>query len=603
MSVRYGIALAVLATSFLAGCGGNSADGLVGESTALVAESAASAPVETKGHKPRHQPPTAASEVRRTAYGEIAGASDNRKQVLYWKGIPFAKPPVGELRWKAPVEPERWSERLDATEFGNACLQNGRIYGPGANNTYDETIAETLNTPVGSEDCLTLNIWRPRNAKRNLPVLFFVYGGSNISGYTADPVYDGANLANAADAVVVTANYRVGVLGFLNLQQLKTGSDADSDSGNFALLDTIQALRFVKTNIAEFGGDPRNVTLMGQSAGAINTWALITSPLARGLFHKAIPLSGGISLATNLPQGMLPTLAPPAAYEAQGNALLHQLLVDDGTVPDLASAPAYVDTQPPGRIADYLRAKDAGTILTTVLAKLAARGHGGSGPIPDGTVLPIDPIATIGAGNYAKVPILAGMTRDEGKLFAPFLTLFGGPAGMIISDADRFRLMMNFDPDAPTELTSADILNPFYLPVDKPDTGYNARTGLLGAIFMAANRDNVLDAIKAQQTDVWYYQFEWDEEPAPWNDIYGAAHAFDLPFVFGNFGPSLFSNAANSEANRRGRESLSRAMMASVASFMRNGDPNNPKLGANWAPWPSQLVFDATESRRQISTR
>ena len=141
------------------------------------------------------------------------------------------------------------------------------------------------------------------------------------------------------------------------------------------------------------------------------------------------------------------------------------------------------------------------------------------------------------------------------------------------------------------------------LPVDKPDTGYNARTGLLGAIFMAANRDNVLDAIKAQHTDVWYYQFEWDEEPAPWNDIYGAAHAFDLPFVFGNFGPSLFSNTANSEANRRGRESLSRAMMASVASFMRNGDPNNPKLGANWAPWPSQLVFDATESRRQISTR
>jgi para-nitrobenzyl esterase len=585
--------LSAFTLSIVAGCGGDSG----------ASEAPEAAATDLKYDTRRAHPPTNRPEERTTTYGDIVGASDNRKQVLYWKGVPFAQPPVAELRWKAPVEPEPWRGRLQTTEFGNACLQNGRIYGPGANNTYDETIADTLNTPVGSEDCLTLNIWRPKNGKRNLPVLFFVYGGSNISGYTADPVYDGANLANAANAVVVTANYRVGVLGFLNLPQLQTGSDAASGSGNFALLDIIQALRFVASNIREFGGDPDNVTLMGQSAGAINAWALLTSPAARGLFHKAIPLSGGISLATNLPTGSLPTLAPADAYLAQGNALLHQLLVDDGTVADLASAPAWVTARTPEEIADYLRSKDAGTILTTVLTKLAALGHGGSGPIPDGAVVPTDPIAEIRAGNYARIPIIAGMTRDEGKLFAPFLTLFGGPPGMILGDADRFRLMMDFDPDAPTSLTSADILDPFYLPVDKPDTGYDARTALLGRIFMQANRDNVLDAVKSQQSDVWYYQFEWDEEPAPWKEIYGAAHAFDLPFVFGNFGPSLFSNAANSNANRRGREALSRAMIASISAFMHKGDPNNGKLGVHWAPWPAQLVFDASPTQRQIFTR
>lgn len=120
---------------------------------------------------------------------------------------------------------------------------------------------------------------------------------------------------------------------------------------------------------------------------------------------------------------------------------------------------------------------------------------------------------------------------------------------------------------------------------------------------MEASRDNVLNTLRSQQPNVWFYQFDWDEEPAPWNDIYGAAHAFDLPFVFGNFGPSLFSNAANSEANRRGREALSSAMMSSIAAFVRVGDPNNAKLGVTWAPWPSQLIFDASLTGSVITTR
>ncbi len=537
---------------------------------------------------------------RSTSFGMVQGSNDAATTGTYsWKGIPFAKAPVGALRWKEPVDPTAWTEPLAATRFGNACLQNGRIYGPGSNNTYDGTIATTLNTPVGSEDCLTLNVWRPAGAESNLPVIFFVYGGSNISGYSADPVYDGAALAKAAKAVVVTANYRVGVLGFMNLAQLKTGASAAEDSGNFALLDIIQALKFVKNNIAAFGGDPGNVTLMGQSAGAIDAWALLTSPLAAGLFHKAVPLSGGISLASNLPAGTIPTLNPASTYAAQGNALLVKLLIADGKATDTTSAQAFIATQTAAQVADYLRAKDAGAILTTVLTG----GLTGSGPIPDGSVIPTDPIAAIAAGSYNKVPVLAGNTADEGKLFAPFLTLLGGPPGFKITDAARFTLMANFNPDAQSTLTEADILDPAYVPSGTPVTGWTAKASLLSSIFMIPSRDNVLNTLKARQPNVWYYQFNWAQEPAPWNTIYGAAHAFDLPFIFGNFGPSLFSNAANSTANKPGRLALSAAMMASIGAFARTGDPNNTSLGVTWPAWPSKLVFDATPTQASISVQ
>ena len=566
-----------LLCALLAACGGSS-----GNSAAPPADDA--------------PPPT----VRSTAQGKVEGSDDSAASGTYsWKGLPFARAPVGDLRWRAPGEPQDWSGIREAKAFGNPCLQNGRIYGPGANNRYDTTIASTLNTPVGSEDCLSLNIWRPASTEEKLPVLLFIHGGSNISGYSADPVYDGANLAKATNAVVVTANYRLGVLGFLNLPQLRDGDPAGGDSGNFALLDNLAALKYIRANIAAFGGDAGNVTLMGQSAGAINVLALMTSPLAKDLFHKAMPLSGGISLASNLPLGSLPTLNPASTYLNQGNALLAQLLIADGTAADATAAAAYIATQTPAQIADYLRAKDARQILAIVLAK----GLTGSGPIPDGSVVPTDPIAAIGAGRYAKVPTLVGVTRDEGKLFAPFLTLFGGPPGIKIDDATRFSMMQNFDPDAPATLSSADILNAAYLPVTTPVSGYDAMTARITNAFMVPSRDNLLNTLKTQQANVWHYQFDWAQEPYPWNEVYGAAHAFDLGFVFGNFGPSLFSNATNSAANRPGRVALSGAMMASIGAFMRTGDPNTSALGTSWAPWPSRLLFDASPSTLKIGAQ
>ena len=217
-------------------------------------------------------------------------------------------------------------------------------------------------------------------------------------------------------------------------------------------------------------------------------------------------------------------------------------------------------------------------------------------------MLPTDPIGAIAAGHYLRVPVLAGNTRDEGKLFPTFLTLFGGPSGRLVTDKQLFDIQFGYQPDAAPQITIDQWIPAFYLPVTKPVTGFNAMTELLNQLFLVAAADNVLTTLKSQQNDVWYYRFDWDEEPAPFNDIYGAAHAFDLPFIFGTFGPSLFSNIANSTANRPGRLALSQAMMASVGAFARGGDPNAPQaLGVTWPTYPSKLIFDATPTAKSIS--
>ncbi|WP_093075179.1 carboxylesterase family protein [Variovorax sp. OV084] len=548
---------------------------------------------------PPAPPPADGPMVRQTTAGKIEGVDDGASSgTYYWKGVPFAQPPVGALRWRAPVAPEAWSDIRQTTKFGNACLQIGRIFSPGLNNTYDATIGTNLGKPVGSEDCLFVNIWRPATDEKNLPVLLFVHGGSNISGYTADPLYDGAKLAKAANAVVITASYRLGILGFLNMPQLKPGGTAGDDSGNFALLDNMAALRFIQNNVANFGGDPGNVTLSGESAGATNLLSVMTSPMAKGLFHKAFEMSGGISLASNLPPGTLPSLSPASTSLAQGAAILEKLLVADGTAADATAAKAYIATRTPAQIAEYLRAQDGGKMLGTVVAA----GLGSVGPIPDGTVIPTDPIGAIAADQYVKVPMLAGNTRDEGKLFASLLGTIGFPtSGWIVNDAQRFSLMFNFDPDAAPTLTVNDIIDPFYLPVDKPGTGYNAATALVTKGLFEANRSNLLDTMKTRQSNIWHYRLDWSQEAAPWNDVYGASHAFDLPFVFGNFGPSVLSNVMGGKANEKGRLALSNAVMASIGAFMRKGDPNTPELGATWAPWPAQLLLDATPLAAKIT--
>jgi len=543
-----------------------------------------------------------------TQFGPIEGVDDAVKSgTFYWLGVPFAKPPVGALRWRAPVDPDPWTSPRPTKTFANAAVQIGMLVGPGANNTYDTTIANTLNQAVGSEDCLYMNVWRPATREPNLPVIVFIHGGYDLAGYTADPMYNGANLAKATNAVVVTVNYRLGVFGWFSLPQLKTGNTLD-DSGNFGTLDNIKALHWVNRNITEFGGNAGNVTVMGQSAGAANTWVLLVAEQTRsaGLFHRVTPISGNMSLASNLPAGAIPWLQPVEYFVTQGKALLNNLLIADGHATDEASASAFVATQTSAQIAEYLRAKSPSAVLTTLLTKLTPLGLGWSSPIPDGAVLPTDPIAAIAAGNYAKVPVLASTTRDEAKLLTQFFAMspaLGGVPGLKLSDAERFMTYYNFNPNAPTALTTASIINPQYLPMSAPETGYNAKAALLTKLWFIAGRDNVLNTLMTQQPNVWHYEFDWAQEPPPWNEVYGAAHWFDVSFLFSNFGPHLLSNLISSNANKNGRLALSKAMMASIAAFARTGDPNNASLGVTWPVWPKTLVFDASLVDKAISVK
>ncbi|HYP83037.1 carboxylesterase/lipase family protein [Variovorax sp.] len=554
------------------------------------------------------EPPAPPSMQRQTAFGVVVGTDDSATSGTFaWKGIPFAAPPVGDLRWKPPVDPVAWTAPKATQQFGNACVSSGRLYGPGLNNRYDETIGSTLGQTVGAEDCLYLNVWRPANDTGKLPVIVWVHGGSNITGYTADPVYDGANLARTANAVVVSVNYRLGMFGFLNASVLKNG-DPINDSGNFAILDIIKGLRFVQANIDSFGGDPGNVTLMGQSAGAVNVYATMTSPLVAdakpALIHRALPISGGISLATELPAGSIATLARASDYAGQWGLLIVYMVIEDGLATDIPSAQAWLATQTGDQIAAYMRGKSADFVLRTVLKRLAPIGASGSGPIPDGSVVPASPIEAIKAGHYAKVPVLIGNTRDEGKLFPTLFPLAGGSgSARLLGDAQVFSLAYGYRPDDAPQSSIEQWIPPAYLPITTPGTGFDAVADRLSQIFFGASRDSVADALATQQSPLWAYRFDWDEEPAPFNQIYGAAHAFDLPFAFGNFGPSLYSGISFNKANEPGRLALSDAMMRSIGAFARNGDPNDASLGVTWPRWPATLLFDATATQKAISVR
>jgi len=214
--------------------------------------------------------------------------------------------------------------------------------------------------------------------------------------------------------------------------------------------------------------------------------------------------------------------------------------------------------------------------------------------IADGTVIPAVPAAAIAAGNYRRVPVLEGNMAEEGKLFGALVGAYKP------NDYDRFTMQYNFDPDAAPTLVEGDILNAALLPVDKTTTGWNAiAASITQSVFLVGNNAS-LNALALQQpTQVWYYRLDWNQEPAPFNTVYGAVHGLDIPFMFGNFGKNIFS-FAYSKTNKPGREALSNAMMTSVAAFVKTGNPNNAALGTNWANWPATLVFDASASQTRI---
>ncbi|HAH80291.1 MAG TPA: carboxylesterase, partial [Gammaproteobacteria bacterium] len=265
--------------------------------------------------EPEHPVVANKTTLRNTESGSVAGFID-KLGARSWQGIPYAEPPVGQLRWRAPQPPIASQTTIEALQPGAICPQFASLLSGADEQTPSGQIA-------GNEDCLYLNIWSPPNAAK-LPVMLWIHGGGNTIGHGGS--YNGAALATQRNVVIVTINYRLGIFGWFSHPDLLTGDKLD-DSGNYGTLDVIRALEWVQGNIEVFGGDPGNVTVFGESAGAFDTLAMMASPLAKGLFHRAIVQSGGFS-PTNLDRAQ--------NYQEDGGAalssreLVTKMLIADG---------------------------------------------------------------------------------------------------------------------------------------------------------------------------------------------------------------------------------------------------------------------------------
>ncbi|HUT52388.1 MAG TPA: carboxylesterase family protein [bacterium] len=502
--------------------------------------------------------------IRQTAHGKVEGmeaqSSFGGKAVgtWAWLGVPYAAPPVGDLRWKAPRPPADWDGVRPAREFSAICVQYS-----GLMNSMD---CENMGRLIGSEDCLYLNLWRPRTDAKGLPVFFWIYGGGNTVGQSSLNLYDGSNLAGPQDLVVVTFNYRLGPLGWFAHPALRTG-DALDDSGNFGTLDILAALNWVHDNIEDFGGDPGNVTIAGESAGGINVFSMLACPPAAGRFHRAI-VQSGLPFSNELKSG-----------EAKAGSVLTQLIMKDKLASSSSDAEKYIHDQNNDGIADYLRKKSPQEIMGCYRRVPFGNLLDSNMIFVDGRVIAGKPGRLLARGDYNRVPILAGNNRDEAKLFLPLLL-------SDLDDAKLCTMIQDMDPDHP-QVSLRDYMGPFDQIVYNP----LAKIGTAGFKLLGVNVP--AGKMSRSQSDIFIYRFDWDEEPEPLDYVIGAGHGLDLAFVFGNFLGSKDSTLrfAWNQSNQAGRIELSERMMAYWANFARTGNPNGDGF-PEWKPFPQTMILD-----------
>jgi para-nitrobenzyl esterase len=446
-----------------------------------------------------------------------------------FRGIPYAEPPVKNLRWRAPVPAKRWQGVRDATRFGASCHQPpsrpGSLYAP-------------AEMPVMSEDCLFLNVWAPEGAQA-APVFFWIHGGALSGGTSSDPMYDGAALARQG-LVVVSINYRLGVLGYLAHPQL-SGESPDGVSGNYGLLDQIEALRWVRDNIAAFGGDPGNVTIAGESAGALSVMYLMAAPPARGLFHKAIAQSAYM-------------ISMPALREiVHGTPSAEETGLDLGRKLEIRGLPR-------------LRAADPQELTV----KAAMAGYMPLGNV-DGKILPAQLVEVFDRGEQASVPLLAGF--NEGEIRSLRFLLPPPPA-----DAASYEATIRA---AYREL--ADAMLERYPSND------------LDAAMLATTRDALYgwtaERLVRSQTTLGHPSFLYF-----WNHGYPAAddaglhafHASEIPYALGtrDATPPYWPAIPDTEQER----ALGDALIGYWASFARDGRPVAP--GApDWPAYGTERAY------------
>ncbi|POM23299.1 Para-nitrobenzyl esterase [Actinomadura rubteroloni] len=462
-------------------------------------------------------------DVVRTDAGNVRGVVDGVRRAFL--GIPYAAPPVGDLRWRAPQPVRPWAGVRDATRYGSSCPQIATPGAPG-------------QVPSTDEDCLFVNVHTPVRPRRGMPVLVFVHGGSGVGG--AGSLYPGDALANRTGTVVVTLNYRLSALGYLALPALR----AEAPALNYAIQDQQAALRWVRRNIAAFGGDPHRVTLAGQSAGALSTCVNMVSPRAAGLFQRAIIQSGACDLSYQPGE-------PDKAF-AVSRKYAGQVGCPDG----------------PGQLACLRK-----TPVAELLKVTPPAGGGAAAAIPgwtlvyDGETLPGNPIDLLKDGKGAKVPVMLGITRDEGRMLTAFQ--FEAVLGRAVTEQEYQQLLTGaFGPLAP-------VLGGVY-----SSGAYGSPENALAALYtdtmFACSADKIARTL-APRTPTYAYQFSDPDAPnfyIPVHDVdLGAFHAGELPYLF---------DTVTERPLTPSQKALSRQMMDYWAAFAATGNP----AAAGQPVWP-----------------
>lgn len=476
-----------------------------------------------------------AQQTRLTiANGKIEGAVNADKTVAIFKGIPFAAAPVGKLRWQAPQPVKNWEGLRSCSSFSASPMQAKPV--PFLCWT-EEFIAQP--EPL-SEDCLYLNVWTAAKSKNTkLPVFVWIYGGGLVSGSSNCAVYDGEAMAKKG-VVFVSINYRVGVFGFMAHPAL-TKESANASSGNYGILDQVAALQWVKKNIAAFGGDPGNVTIDGQSAGSFSVNALIASPLAKGLFHKAIAQSGGI-LSNRLIQSL-------EESEKQGLQFMEQ-----------AKAASM----------EELRARPAADLLAVGSSREAGR----FGLTLDGYVLPVALLAHFEKGLHNQTPLLTGWVTGDAQLFGNATTTLAQYQQDARSRyADKADVFLQLFPAATDEEAMA-------------------QTNRL-TLFQFAGVPSHLLAGFDKNNPAYFYQFGHVPPAKPGFPDYGAFHTSEVPYALHTL----------HKWNRSWQPTdlqLENMMSSYWVNFAKTGNPNGPGL-PEWKPYQKEtgIIMEMNDTVQQ----
>ena len=472
-----------------------------------------------------------------THYGKVEGTGNDG--VHAFRGVPFAAPPVGGRRWREPEPPEPWSGVRDAKDWGKQAWQ------PAVESAGMLSFVFNIrNAAYRDEDCLQLNVFTPGPDAAKRPVLVWIHGGGFQGGTGGTPVYDGSNLARRGDVVAVTINYRVGALGWLNLNELTDGRIPAT--GNEGLLDQVEALRWIRDNIAAFGGDPGNVTVFGESAGAMSVGALLACSSARGLFHRGILVSGATSTA---------------------NTLARAVEVADGLLKKLGLSPK-------DDIAKIM-ALEPEALIEAASGYRAAGGGMSFQPCVDGTVLAEFPLDAVKSGAADGVPVLVGTQRDEWRGFtlnnpqtanldaAGLLSEVSGNVEDAASLIDGYRRIRGGRGDAtdPTSLFAA------------IETDRKMR---MPAIDLA-------EALAARGQAAHHYIFAHE---SPWEGgRLGSPHAIIIGFVFGTHAMSEESAAFFGAGEAA--DAVSAHLQDAFRGLARTGSPRTEAM-ADWQPYDAQ---------------